>query len=512
MSQPAIHNPSAANTIPAETVEQIRHALASPGDPAAGEWLLEFIRASGAYTDQRSLRLRALSMVWLALHVDVEAAWPYLMWFNQNEPVISDHLAELLTDALDDMDCHVPMAAWLADCRDERLATFFGDFRPQPSPARAPDVLGGLLADPRAPGAGVWLAAFCRAAADNPSPAMERWRLLAAAWYATLFDPAEGRAYLQPFCQGADRLADEANASLLEAAGQLGCAPELLRWIAACPDPAVKTMLADLIHPDLPALSRAALDRSPDAQRAGLEGVNHEARAADEVQTFRRLLGLLEEAGLAPGAGRVLDLGCSALAPQTLLLSSAGYRAVGVDLQIPPAWLPVDGLRRWFKRRKHVQAWGAATAPFYQALAQRFEGKLRWRNAKIQLADPNRLHFADGSFAAAISANYVQHNPDLPGLLAELARVLEAGGLLALEIRPVAADSPAGGGPAPAPGWSLARERPHPLAARLIRNPAPAEDYRRAIEQHFDIEQWQPAPAEGPPRILVLGRKRAPAR
>jgi len=46
-------------------------------------------------------------MVWLAAEFDLDKVWPYLMCLNSGQPVISEHLAEILSDAANDLDCNV---------------------------------------------------------------------------------------------------------------------------------------------------------------------------------------------------------------------------------------------------------------------------------------------------------------------------------------------------------------------------------------------------------------------
>jgi SAM-dependent methyltransferase len=499
-----------ALSLPEETVAQVRKILTSPPDGAARQWMADFLKSSGAYTDQPSLRVRLMGMVWHAFHGGGDEAWSHLMWFNQNEAVISDHLIELLGEALADLECHVHLTEWLAAGRDERLTTFFGAFRHVPGVAAMPDVLSSLLTAPASSRTGRWLAAFCRDATGNPSPAMEPWCLLATAWFATLFDQHQGLTYLQKLNGPEPALSYVANQRLLEAASQIGCVPELLDWIAACPGPAVQTMLKDLIHPELATLSSSIINQPPAYEY--LAELDHEAQATQDLDTFRLVVKMLAEAGLAPKATTLLEVGCGSMASLAMLLSSAGYKTVGVDFQIPPGYLPLAGPGQWLKRGKHVKAWQAATEPYFRALAQKFEGKFKTGKAKIQLADLTRLKFAAGSFDAVLSVKYLPYAPDVPGLLAEMARVLKPGGAALFRI-PFNADRLHGASLAAYQrAWNRARKnRPHPLAAWLTRNRWDEATFRTAIEQHFVVEQWLPGgnePAGADPNPLVVIARR----
>jgi len=119
---PALHP-----TIPEDISAQLRRLLLTPNDPALKTWLLELIKNSGHLSNTDDLRWRLLCVVWLA-QFDVDEAWPYLMWLNMNEPVMQDHLNELLIDAANDFDCHVLLANWVANAQDERLSSFFSGF------------------------------------------------------------------------------------------------------------------------------------------------------------------------------------------------------------------------------------------------------------------------------------------------------------------------------------------------------------------------------------------------
>lgn len=476
-------------TIPDNIEEQLRRLLQSPREPGLAAWLFELIKASGHLSTPDNLRWRVISMVWLAAEFDTDKAWSYLMWLNTGQPVISEHLAEILSDAANDLDCHVELANWIAQAKDERLVTFFSDFHPIPARYNMPGLIRRLLARPSAPETGVWLAAYCRAMAGNTSLNLRPWRLLTAAWYATCFDPAAGLIHLRDLSQGAPSLSASDNKILTDMASELNCITAIMQWLAACPDPAVKTMLKDFGHPDLVTFTAAIFQKAPDYQH--LAGSTR--RAGTDAAAFKRTVALLEKMGISRTAAKLLDLACGPLAAQALLFHSAGYKITGADLQIPPAYLPTASLaQRLFQRGKYVTAWEEATQPYYQALAQHSGLKLKWNGLKIELADLTRLPFPAKSFDAVLCLNHLQHAPDVTTLLAEARRILKLGGLLVADLIPYPALDGAFSGNGALP-WSHLRRSANQdqPPASVILNQWRESQYQVAFEQFFRIEIWE---------------------
>jgi SAM-dependent methyltransferase len=469
--------------IPEDISDQLRRLLLTPNDPALKTWLLELIKNSGHLSNTDDLRWRLLCVIWLA-QFDVDEAWPYLMWLNMNEPVMQDHLNEILAEAVNDFDCHVLLANWVASAQDQRLISFFSEFRNVPALPKLPALFNQLLARPTAPEAEVWMAAFCRDTAQDTPPHLRRWHLLAAVWYATCFDPTTGLTYLQAISNGAETLSSTDNELLTNTASEINGVTAMIQWIAACPDPAVKTMLKEFGHPDLMAFTETTLQHSPNYDHL----VDAAGQAPIDAQTFKRNVTILEKVGLELNTVKILDLACGPLAPQTLLFNSAGYSTTGVDLQIPPAYLPLPGLKFWLKRSRHSKAWQSATAAYYQALAQQARLKLTWKRVKIELADLTRLQFPDNSFQVVLCNNYLQHAPDVDSLLAEAARVLQSDGLLLADIRPYPALTGAFQTLESTPAWDHLRHNFYDPSLPL--NQWRESQYRATFETYFSIEQW----------------------
>jgi SAM-dependent methyltransferase len=260
-----------------------------------------------------------------------------------------------------------------------------------------------------------------------------------------------------------------------------------MQWIAACPDAAVKAMLQEVGHPDLTTLVETIFDNPPDYDH--LTGLT--PRAAANAETFARNRRLLAQVWIDPKRAKVLDLGCGPLAPQTLLLNSAGYNVTGVDVQIPPDYLPLSGIMQRFRKGKYVKAWREATNPYYEALARHVADlRLSWKKVAIKLADPTRLEFAADSFTVVICANHLQHAPDVNGLLAEAARVLQTGGLFLADLVPYPALTGGFQGHETRPLWGHLRPQIMTSDPTLLLNQWREDQFRTAVEQHFVIEQW----------------------
>lgn len=477
----------ALDPIPTNIEDHLQRLLRAPAHPATGEWLLELIKNSGHLSTADDMRWRVFCITWLACEYNTDQAWPYLMWLNMNEPSISAHLSEILIEAIDQLEAHVPVANWLANPRDERLAAFFQDFQVIPAQRKVAPLISRLMRHPVRPEIGVWLEAFCNGTSHNSSNTMRPWRLLAAAWYAAAFNPQEGLNHLKLLANGSASLSSEDNQQLMDAAGQANALASMIQLVAGCPNPAVKNMLKDFGHPNLAIVAQAALDSDPDYRQ--LE--NLAGQASFDAETFQRNLACLEQADMVPKTTTILNLACGLLAPQTLLFSSLGYNTVGVDLHIPPGFLPISGLKQWFKRRQHASAWKQAAAAYYEALARQVEMKLKWNRAKIKLADLTRLEADDNSFEAVICANYLQHAPNVAGLLAEAARVLKPGGVFVADIWPFAGLNGAFQTDSNL-AWGHLRGD-EPLTAAPLNRWREAQ-FKKAIETYFVIDRWLPEP------------------
>lgn len=483
MTQPRSLAP--LTTIPDDIGAELQHLLQMPHDPAIGDWLYDLIRSSGHLSTGDNMQWRLLCMIWLAVEYDLDKAWPYLMWLNMNEAVMSDHLTEILTEAIDEFNCHLRMAKWLAEIEEERLAIFFSRFQNFPLPYKMGEIFGRLVHQPDLPEVEPWLANFCRQTAGQVSPYIRPWHLFAATWYATYFNPAEGLTYLKAFSDDQRTLSAEANHTLTELAEQLNCMAALMQWIAACPDSDVKAILKEFGHLDLAAFVEAVFQEEPDYTHLA----DSASLVTEHTRIFKRNLKLLEQAGLAQSS-QILDLACGPLATQALLFHASGYKTTAAGLHIPPASLPLSGIKQRLKRGKYVKAWRRTTEAYYAALAYEVGLKLNWKKLKINLADLRRLDFADYNFNAVLCCHHLQHAPDVAGLLAEVARILKPGGLFLADIKPYPSLSGGFNSAATSPWEHVRRANPTPRPTKPILNKWREAQYRAALEQYFILKTW----------------------
>lgn len=484
MTQPIIIEPF--TDIPEDVGAEIKHLMTLPAEPSIGAWLLDLIRASGHMSTGDDMRWRLLSLLWLAAEYDIEAAWPYLMWLNQKGRVMSDHLTEILTEALDDYNAHLRLARWMASPGDDRLAAFLSEFQNLPVSYKMAETFAHLIhVQSNAPEIDPWLANFCRHTVDQVSPYVRPWHLLAATWYATCYNPSVGLTYLQKFSDDRQSLSEAAHTTLMNLAEQLYAAPAITHWIATCQDTAVKSMLQEFGHPDLATFTEAIFQTEPDySHLSGFVG-----KSSGHAAIFQRNERLFAEVGITK-ASQILDIACGPLAAQTLLLHSAGYQITGADLHIPPAYLPPPGIRQRLKRGKYVKAWEAATQRYYTALAGETGLNLNWRKLKIHLADIMRLSFESNCFDVVLCSQYLHQAPNVNGLLSEAARILKPGGLLVIDIQPYASLQGAFT-PTTTIAWAhLQPGVPEKSTASLTLNKWREAAFRTAIEQYFDITQW----------------------
>jgi SAM-dependent methyltransferase len=218
---------------------------------------------------------------------------------------------------------------------------------------------------------------------------------------------------------------------------------------------------------------------------------------------FRRIVNLLEQAGVSLKTAHLLNLACGRLAPLPLLLTASGFQTTGADLNIPPAYLPTSGIKQWFKRGQLVKTWQAATAPYYDSLAQQTGLKLKWDKVKIDLADLTRLPYPGGAFEVVICPNHLPHAADVESLLAEAARVLKPGGWLVADIRPYPALTGAFGPDGTRPWAHLRGGDGSADEPGLIFNRWREAQYRSALEKFFAITQWQAEPDERAVKLLT---------
>lgn len=478
--------------IPPDIADHLSVLVKQPATPGVEAWLLELIQNSNHMSTADDIRWRTVVLVWLTTCFDIEKGWPYLMWFNQQEPVIGEHLVEILGEGASLLGCEVQLIGWMDAATDNRLTQFFSGYAYLPPEYKLPKTCRSLMARPTAPETGRWLAYFCRHTAAHRPTFMRAWRLLFGAWTAAVFEAEAGLAYLRTLTDGATRLSPQDNKLLMDLATEHNVAVSLTQWLANATNAQVKTLFQDFGHPDLPLLVESLYNNPPTYDPLPQPG----QRAKTDALAFERNVSLLEGAGVTLKTAQLLDLACGPLAPQTVLFNAAGYRTTGTDIDIMPRYLPMYVWRDWFRRHRLVAAWNDATGLYYKSLAERANLPLKWGNVTIRLADLTRLPFEANSFDAVLCTDHLQHAPDVAGLLGEAARVLKSGGVLLADLRPYAAYR--GAFQETASPWShLLAEKDASFAQPL--NKWRESDYRAALEQYFSIEQWLTTQADDAP-------------
>ncbi|MEM7035287.1 MAG: methyltransferase domain-containing protein, partial [Chloroflexota bacterium] len=334
-----------------------------------------------------------------------------------------------------------------------------------------------------------WLANFCHHTVNQVSPYIRPWHLYASVWYGTCFDGDAAQQYLTPFCTSDKKLTVEANTTLMSLSQQLNNTTQVIQWIAACPDQAIKTILSEFGHPDLAVIPANTFNGEPDYTPLN----DRISRAKSDAAHFAQFQSLCQEIGLTKDDA-MLDLACGPLATQAHLFHSAGYQMCGADIDIPPAYIPRSGIKQRLKRGKFVKAWQNATKNYYDELARETGLMLQWRKLKIHLADLRRLPFPDHHFKAILCSQFLQHAPDVEGVLGEIQRVLAPGGIVIVDIIPYTSFQ---GGflSNPASPWQHLRILPSSEAMKKHSiyplNKWLEPQYQTAIEAYFTIEHWQ---------------------
>lgn len=474
--------------IPDNIGDYVQQFLQTPADPALEDWLAELLRVSSHIATADALRWRVLVMIWLAAEFDIEKSWQYLMWFNMNQPVMGDQVAELLTEAADEYGCHLQLAHWIANATDERLKTFFSGYKNIPGARQFPPLMDWLFAHPADSRTKTWLAGFLHDTVDHPAPTLRGWRILAAIWFTAIFDAEKGLAYLQEFLKN-DILSEDDREKLAHRLREGHRLDAVRQWVAECPHDVARETLRPLL-PDNTAERLAEILTAP--ADFSTEDFSAE-RAAADAAAHQTAVSLLTQTGAKLDDARVLVVGGGILAPDAALFGGQKIRATGVDAIVPPAYLPAAGIKQQFKRTQLKGAWKSATANYYRVLAEKIGIKPKWKSVTIIPADPAvAIPVPDGTFGAAVCRDFLPHTPDVTAVLANVARALEPGGIFVAEIVPFTALNGAFSADTTEPWAHLNAENGVQTtpAGRWL-NRWRLSQYRAAFAEFFEIIQWQ---------------------
>lgn len=226
--------------------------------------------------------------------------------------------------------------------------------------------------------------------------------------------------------------------------------------------------------------------------------------AARTVERFRRVLKSIHRFAGTEGGLRILDIGCGAGNQCLLMALRPVQQVVGIDLRTPLQKLDDDAPARRL-----------ADAVLRQAgFPEGVSAALRHPSVQLLEMDARRMAFADASFDLVLSRSAMEHIAPIEAALAEMARVVRAGGLVHHSIDPFfwlrgchkrgLTDIP----------WAHARlsldeyrrfvtehEGPHKVAKRVERlqtlNRLSLGAWRELIESGpFEVLEWREQPSE----------------
>jgi SAM-dependent methyltransferase len=165
--------------------------------------------------------------------------------------------------------------------------------------------------------------------------------------------------------------------------------------------------------------------------------------AKHDAATYQALRETLHRQRVDLRHSHVLDLGCGANAPMTLMLHSAGVKVVGVDAQIGYRW----GLGFKLDRYKGYLAEAGALKTlrkfageivydrvYYSTLKDTLGLAIREDGVDLRVMPADKLEFPDNTFDVIHSNATWEHLQDVPSVNAEVSRVLKPGGIAYIEI------------------------------------------------------------------------------
>jgi SAM-dependent methyltransferase len=167
------------------------------------------------------------------------------------------------------------------------------------------------------------------------------------------------------------------------------------------------------------------------------------AWAAHDAETYRAFADTADRFGLDLRGVDILDLGCGANAPMSVMLHAAGARVTGVDHKLGYRWgLGFNPSRYWqyireagaLKTARKIVGECVYDRTYFASLGASTALPLTERGLDLRAMDISRLDFEDRSFDVVHSNATWEHLPDVPAANKEVARVLRPGGLAYIEI------------------------------------------------------------------------------
>jgi SAM-dependent methyltransferase len=237
--------------------------------------------------------------------------------------------------------------------------------------------------------------------------------------------------------------------------------------------------------------------------------------AAHDANVYKTFTGALSDLGVTLERASVLDIGCGANAPMTLMLHSAGMRVTGIDEYIGYRWgLGLRPQRYWQylqeagfgKTLRKIVGEIVYDRHYYAALARAVGFSLTETGLDLRRMSAEHLRFENSNFDIVYSNAAWEHFSDVSQVNREVARVLRTGGIAYIEIHLF--PSLSGGHDLPwiVPGkidldgikpWSHLRD--HSWTAPVYLNRLREKDYRDSFEATgcFKFVEWKTEFIEG---------------
>jgi SAM-dependent methyltransferase len=237
--------------------------------------------------------------------------------------------------------------------------------------------------------------------------------------------------------------------------------------------------------------------------------------ASHDANVYRAFMKTISDLGCVPDRTSVLDIGCGANAPVTIMLHSAGVKVTGIDGYIGYRWglgfkpgrywryLQEAGIR---KTARKIIGECVYDRHYYIALAQAIGCSLTEKGLDLRQMNAENLQFEDSSFDVVYSNAAWEHFADVRQVNHEVARVLRKGGIAYIEIHLF--PSLSGGHDLPwiVPGktdlggirpWRHLRDLS--WEAPVYLNRLREKDYCRFFEetQRFEVVEWKTEFTEG---------------
>lgn len=167
------------------------------------------------------------------------------------------------------------------------------------------------------------------------------------------------------------------------------------------------------------------------------------AWADHDASTFRAFSGTAARFGVDVTSAAVLDLGCGANAPMSVILHSRGADVTGVDFRLGHRWgLGFKPGRYWqyvreagpLKTARKIAGEWVYDRQYFNHLSASIGVPLTELGLDLCAMDAGCLGFHDESFDVVHSNATWEHLPDVQRATTEVARVLRPGGFAYIEI------------------------------------------------------------------------------